>query len=306
MMGKNHARVLSNLDGVDLVAIADEDPSHHLESNKATFVESVDQIVQFNLDYCFVAVPTALHEEVGMKLAASSIHTLMEKPLAADYASALRLTEEYEKRNLIGAVGHIERYNASIQQAKKRIINGELGEIYQVATRRQNPFPKRILDVGVVRDLATHDIDLTLWITGQDYSEINTQKMSLPGRIFEDLVSINAKLSGGIIANHLINWVTPFKERLIVITGSKGAFICDTLTSDLTFYSGAATENHWIELANFRGTSEGDVIKYSFSKPEPLRREHENFRDAVLRKESEIVTMRQGLNVVSVADRILS
>ena len=306
MMGKNHARVLGNLDGVDLVAIADEDPSHHLEGSRAAFVESVDQIIEFNLDYCFVAVPTALHEDVGMKLAASSIHTLMEKPLAADYASALRLTEEYEKRNLIGAVGHIERYNASIQQAKKRINNGELGEIYQVATRRQNPFPKRILDVGVVRDLATHDIDLTLWITGQDYSEINTQKMSLPGRIFEDLVSINAKLSGGIIANHLINWVTPFKERLIVITGSKGAFICDTLTSDLTFYSGAATENDWIELANFRGTSEGDVIKYSFSKPEPLRREHENFRDAVLGKESEVVTMRQGLNVVSVADKILT
>jgi predicted dehydrogenase len=306
MMGRNHARVLSSLEGVELVAIADSDRAHHLQTSQSVFVESVEEIIEFKLDYCFVAVPTALHEQVGLLLAEAGINTLMEKPLASDFSSALRLTEAFEKQNLIGAVGHIERYNASIQQAKRRISNGDLGDIYQVATRRQNPFPKRILDVGVVRDLATHDIDLTMWITDQEYEEINSQMFSLPGRIFEDLVSINGRLSKGTISNHLINWVSPYKERLVVITGSRGAYICDTLNSDLTFYSAETTETEWDELANFRGTSEGDVIKYSFPKSEPLRREHENFRDAVLGKESEIVSMRDGLKVIEVSDRILS
>jgi predicted dehydrogenase len=112
-------------------------------------------------------------------------------------------------------------------------------------------------------------------------------------------------MSRGTIANHLINWVSPYKERLVVITGSKGAFICDTLTSDLTFFSAETTDTEWDELANFRGTSEGDVIKFAFPKSEPLRGEHENFRDAVLGKYSEIVTMREGLAVIEVSDRIL-
>jgi UDP-N-acetylglucosamine 3-dehydrogenase len=305
MMGKNHARILSTLEGVDLVAIADTDKTYHDESGKVKFVRNVEEIISCNLDYCFVAVPTALHEKVGMQLAEASVPTMMEKPLADNYASALRITEEFERRDLIGAVGHIERYNASIVQAKKRINNGDIGDIYQVATRRQNPFPKRVLDVGVVRDLATHDIDLTMWITGQDYTEVNSQVMSLPGRGHEDLVSINARMSGGTIANHLINWISPYKERLTVITGSKGAFVCDTLTSDLTFYSNQSTDNDWIELANFRGSSEGDVIKFSFAKPEPLRREHESFRDAILGKDCEIVSMRQGLSVIKVSDLIL-
>ena len=306
MMGKNHARMLSSLGGVDLVAIADPDKAYHEKNGEVRFVRDVEEIIACDLDYCFVAVPTELHEKVGMQLAEASIPTMMEKPLAADYASALRIAEEFERRNLLGAVGHIERYNASIVQAKRRINNGDIGDIFQIATRRQNPFPKRVLDVGVVRDLATHDIDLTMWITGQDYTEVDAQVMSLPGRDYEDLVSINARLSGGAIANHLINWVSPYKERLTIITGSKGAFVCDTLTSDLTFYSNQSTDNDWIELANFRGSSEGDVIKFSFVKPEPLRREHENFRDAVLGKDCEIVTMRQGLSVIRVSDLILS
>ena len=305
MMGKNHARVLSSLEGVELVAIADSDKSHHQQTGHVAFVERVEEIIEFKLDYCFVAVPTALHEQVGLLLAEAGIHTLMEKPLAPDFSSALRITEAFEKQNLIGAVGHIERYNASIQQAKRRINNGELGDIYQVATRRLNPFPKRILDVGVVRDLATHDIDLTMWITDQEYKEVNSQVFSLPGRKYEDLVSINGRMSKGTIANHLINWVSPYKERLVVITGSKGAYICDTLTSDLTFFSAETTDTEWDELANFRGTSEGDVIKFAFPKSEPLRGEHESFRDAVLGKDSEIVTMREGLAVIEVSDRIL-
>ena len=66
---------------------------------------------------------------------------------------------------LVAAVGHIERYNPALQEMRRRLDAGELGEIYQVATRRQGPFPARIADVGVVLDLATHDIDLTAWVT---------------------------------------------------------------------------------------------------------------------------------------------
>ena len=104
------------------------------------------------------------------------------------------------------------------------------------------------------------------------------------------------------MTNHLVNWLSPFKERVTIITGERGAFIADTLTADLTFHANGSVATTWSDVARFRGVSEGDMVRYAISKPEPLRLEHEAFRDAVLGKGSDIVTMAQGLDTVRVAE----
>jgi hypothetical protein len=126
------------------------------------------------------------------------------------------------------------------------------------------------------------------------------------GREHEDLVAAVGQLADGTVTSHLVNWLTPFKQRETVITGERGAFVCDTLTADLTFYANGTQDTTWDDVANFRGVSEGDVIRFAIPKPEPLRVEHEAFRDAVLGKEADIVTMRQGLNTVRIADQMLA
>jgi UDP-N-acetylglucosamine 3-dehydrogenase len=302
MMGRHHARVLSSLEGVTLVAVADPAGDPHGVAGGRAILGSVDELIESGIDYCMVAVPTIYHEEVGLKLAAAGVHTIIEKPLAPDVASATRLAEAFEKAGLVGAVGHIERYNPSLQEARRRIEAGDLGRVFQVTTRRQNGFPARIADVGVVKDLATHDIDLTAWVTQQEYVWIQARTAHRAGRDHEDLVSAVGQLADGTVTNHLVNWLSPFKERVTVITGERGAYVCDTLTADLTFYANGTQVEAWEDVANFRGVSEGDVIRYAIAKPEPLKLEHENFRDAVLGKPSDIVTMRQGLNTVKVAD----
>jgi predicted dehydrogenase len=171
-----------------------------------------------------------------------------------------------------------------------------------VSTRRQGPFPARIADVGVVKDLGTHDIDLTAWVTQQSYTSVSARTAHRSGREYEDLVAVVASLSSGTIANHLVNWLSPLKERVTVITGERGTFVADTLTADLTFYANGEIATTWDAIAKFRGVSEGDVIRYAIAKPEPLRVEHEQFRDAVLGKEADIVTMEQGLSTVRVAE----
>jgi predicted dehydrogenase len=302
MMGRHHARVLASLEGVDLIGVADPAGDAHGVAGPHSVLGSIEELIEIGIDYCMVAVPTIYHEEVGLKLAAAGVHAIIEKPLAPDVASATKLAEAFEKAGLIGAVGHIERYNPALQEARRRIEAGELGRVFQIATRRQNGFPARIADVGVVKDLATHDIDLTAWITQQDYVWIQARTAYRAGREHEDLVSAVGQLADGTITNHLVNWLSPFKERVTVITGERGAYVCDTLTADLTFYANGTQVEAWEDVANFRGVSEGDVIRYSIAKPEPLKLEHENFRDAVLGKPSDIVTMRQGLNTVKVAD----
>ncbi len=304
MMGQNHARVLASLEGVDFVGICD--PAGEVNSNAQgrQVVSSLDELIAMKIHYAMVAVPTVYHLETGLTLAEAGIHALIEKPLAQDIESAQKLTDAFKKENLIGAVGYIERFNPALQEARKRI--DQLGTLHQIVTRRQGPFPARISDVGVVKDLATHDVDLTAWVTGQRYKNVSARTSHKSGREFEDMVAVVATLDGGTIANHLVNWLSPLKERLTILTGEKGSFVVDTLTADLTYYSNGNVASDWDAVSRFRGVSEGDVTRYAFAKKEPLRLEHENFRDAILGKKSEIVTMEEGLTTVNVVEAIIN
>lgn len=304
MMGRHHARVLNALPGVDLVGVVDPAGNAHSVGGDWTLLPTVTSLIDMGVDYVTVAVPTAAHLEVGTELAEAGVHALIEKPLAESVESAASLASLFAEKGLVGGVGHIERYNPALQSARKRIEVGELGEVYQIATRRQGPFPGRIADVGVVMDLATHDIDLTSWVTQQSYTEIYAQTAHRSGRLHEDLVAATGRLSGGAVVNHLVNWLSPLKERTTVITGENGTYVADTLTADLTYYENGTVDTIWPGLSQFRGVTEGNIIRLAIPKPEPLRVEHENFRDAVLGKPADIVTLAQAVSTVEVAFRL--
>jgi len=305
MMGRHHARVLRSLEGVELVAVADPGGDHYGAADGMKVLPDVESLIAVGIDYCMVAVPTALHDEVGLTLAAAGVPTMIEKPLARDVAGARKLAEAFEQSGLVAAVGHIERYNPSLQSLRTRLEAGELGEVYQIITRRQGPFPSRIADVGVVKDLATHDIDLTAWVAQQPYKSVAAQTAHKSGREYEDLVAVTGLLADGTVTSHLVNWLSPMKERVTVVTGDRGTFVADTLNADLTFHANGIVPTEWDDIARFRGVTEGDMIRYAIAKPEPLRTEHEAFRDAVLGREADIVTMRQGLATVAVAEAVI-
>ena len=310
MMGRHHARVLGSLDGVELVAVADPGGDAHGAANGRPVLGGVEELIAAGIDFAVVAVPTVFHAETGLALAEAGVHTLIEKPLAPDVESATQLTETFERAGLVGAVGHIERFNPSLQNLRKRLEHGELGEVFQVVTRRQGPFPNRIADVGVVKDLATHDIDSTAWVTRQSYTSISAHTAYRSGREHEDLIAMTGRLADGTVVNHLVNWLSPMKERVTIVTGEKGCFVADTLTADLTFYANASapTIPTWEAMQAFRGVSEGDMVRFAIAKPEPLRTELEAFRDAVLDVDGgreRVVSMRQGLQVVRVAEAAL-
>ena len=306
-MGRHHARVLRALDGVDLVVAADPggDP-HGALGGTVPLVADVRELLEYQPDYVVVACPTGMHEEVGLALAEAGVPALIEKPLAHDTPAARRLVEAFESRGLVAAVGHIERYNPALQSMRTRLEAGELGEVFQVATRRQGPFPHRIADVGVVKDLATHDLDLTGWVTGAHYRSVAAKTAHRSGRPHEDLVTVLGELDSGVIANHLVNWLSPLKERVSIVTGERGCFVADTLTADLTYFANGSTRTEWDAVSAFRGVSEGDMTRYAIPKREPLTVEHEAFRDAVEGKaDAAVVTPRQGLRAVMVAEAVL-
>lgn len=305
MMGRHHARVAREVQGFELVAVADALGDPHGVAGPLPLYSSVADLIAHGIDAAVVAVPTHLHEEVGGQLAAAGIHALIEKPVAHSLEAGERLVEAFESRGLTGAVGHIERFNPALMSLRKRLDNGDLGEVYQVHTRRQGPFPARIADVGVMKDLGSHDVDLTAWLARADFKHVSAQTTFRSGREHEDMVSISAKLSNGVMTNHLVNWLTPFKERLTIVTGERGAFVADTLTGDLTFHENGTVATEWEAVTSFRGVSEGTITRFQLEKREPLKVEHEAFRDRILGKPSEAVTLREGLQVLRVCEAAL-
>jgi UDP-N-acetylglucosamine 3-dehydrogenase len=307
MMGRNHARVLSELEGVEFVGVFDPAPTVPARVHDRPVVHELDELLDLDIDYAIVATPTVYHLDMGTRLAEAGIHALIEKPVASSGDDAATLRDLFAAKGLIGGVGHIERYNPALQAARQRIEDGLIGEIYQIATRRQGPFPGRIADVGVIKDLASHDIDLTAWVAQQEYVTVNARTAHRSGRPHEDMVVAVGTLSGGTITSHVVNWLTPFKERITIISGEKGVLVADTLNADLTHFQNGTVQNTWDQAAVFRGVSEGDMTRFALARKEPLLAEHEAFRDSVLAGEPRgIVTLAEGTRVVEIAEQMVA
>jgi len=302
MMGRHHVRILRSLDDIELVGVHDPLGDPHGVAHGLPNAASLDELLSSNLDAAIIATPTDDHLKVGLRMAEAGVHVLVEKPLAVDVEAGRQLLDAFEAAGLVAAVGHVERFNPAVRSLKARLLAGELGEIYQVTTSRQGPFPDRIRDVGVIKDLATHDIDLTAWVAGIPFESVSARVAHRAGRPHEDLVAAVGRLRDGTVTNHLVNWLTPTKERRVTVTGEKGCFVADTLTADLTFFANASVVSEWDAISKFRGVSEGDMIRYAIPKPEPLAVELTGFRDRVLGRGGEIVSAAEGLATLRVAD----
>lgn len=304
-MGRHHARVIRQIDGMELVAVADPAGDPYGVAGELEVLGDVESLISSGIDAAVVAVPTAFHEQVALQLAEARVHTLVEKPLAASVSAGERMAEAFEAAECVGAVGYVERCNAAVVEMRRRMQEGQIGRIHQIATVRQSPFPARIADVGVVQDLATHDLDLTAWLGDSQYERIRAEVSYKARRETEDMVVASGRLRNGVIVSHTVNWLSPFKERKTTVTGELGAFVADTATGDLTFYDNASVDTEWESMAAFRGPSEGDITRYAFRKAEPLVTEHRNFLATIRGEENSVVTMREAVETLRVIDKLL-
>ena len=305
-MGRHHARLLRVSDAFEFVAAVDPDGDRHGALVETPLLASVDDLIERGVELAIVAVPTADHETIATVLAAADVHTLVEKPLADSTESATRVAERFATSTALGAVGHVERFNPALIELRRRLRENELGHVFSITTERVGPFPYRIQDVGVVKDLATHDIDIIMWLSKASIRMVSAQMAHQMGRNHEDLVTAVGKLSDGCVFRLDVNWLTPTKRRTVTVLGERGAFVADLLSADLTFYENAHVPTEWDAVARLSGVSEGDMVRYAIPKPEPLRKELETFA-AMIAGDSgaEIATMEEGVEILRVAEAIL-
>lgn len=198
-LGQHHARVLSEIDGVESVFVCDE---RRARVEKIAARLSCDFVVDWrqligNVDAVTIATPTATHCKIACGLLAEGIHCLVEKPIALDLDEADRMIETAAKSGAQLMVGHLERYNPAMRALRPRVTNPVYFEIHRVS-----PFPNRSLDVDVVLDVMIHDLDAVRWLVGEEVEIDEIRAVGIP--IVSDKVdAANARIEfrNGAVAN---------------------------------------------------------------------------------------------------------
>jgi UDP-N-acetylglucosamine 3-dehydrogenase len=310
-MGRNHARVLSEIPRAELVGVADTDLENAQKvAHRCGATAWSDYLRMFDeakLDAVTIAVPTAEHLRVAQVAIERGLHLFVEKPIALTTEEARQMIELARQRGVCLMIGHIERFNPAVLAMKERLRTGELGRVFQIEARRQSPFPARVEDVGVVIDLAVHDIDIMRYVSESEITRVYAETARRIHGRGEDMLTGLLRLGDGSIGTLIVNWLTPAKIRELFVTGERGMYRVDYITQDLYFYENAvAQEEEWETLGVLRGVSEGRMIRFVVNKREPLRVEHEHFLAAVSGETEIQVTGEDGLRALEVAHALIA
>ncbi|GAA1249882.1 Gfo/Idh/MocA family oxidoreductase [Kitasatospora nipponensis] len=288
--GRQHARVLGTLGGVRLVGVVDPAGDPFGAAPGTPVFAALADLLERRLDYAVVACPTAQHEETGLALAAHGVPVLIERPLAGSAAAAARLVAAFEARGLVAAVGHVERYHPAVAELRARLLDGELGRLLSVLTSRQLPCERRPDGTGVVLDLATHDLDLTRWLTGQEYATLAARTVRRGARGPEDAAVVVGELADGTMVGHQVGRLAPVRERRIAVTGERGCLVADTLAGTLVRHTAPP----------------GEPVGCPLPGRDPLAAQHRQFREAVAGRPGRTVPLREGLRAVELAEDVLA
>ncbi len=310
-MGRHHARVYADLPGIELVGVADADAPNGRAVAKRfggqSYTDYLQMLDELQPDAVSVAVPTVDHLEVALNVIQRGIHLLIEKPIAYTVEQGRQIIAAADKADVRLMVGHIERFNPAVIALKQRLAGGELGRVFQVDVRRLGPFPARVKDIGVVIDLAVHDLDVIRYISNAEIVRVFAETQRRIHSTREDLVSGLVRLDDGTVGSLAINWLTPTKIRKLYVTGELGMFQVDYLTQDLCFFENStATGYDWQTMRVLRGVAEGRMIRHVVAKKEPLVAELEAFRDAVNGERRVEVTGIDGLRALAIAQAVVT
>ena len=293
VMGYNHARVLSEMPGVTLVGVADPDDKQAdfvRRTLGCAAVPSVDDLLALGVDAVSIAAPTHLHRSIALAAIGRGVHVLVEKPITSSVEEGREIIAAARRAGVTLMVGHVERFNPAVQAIKEAIREED---ILSIAITRVGPFPPRMSNVGVVIDLAVHDIDLISWFTGSEIVDVQPQLSSAKAER-EDIALLQFRTASGVLAHINTNWLTPFKARTVHVATKRKYVIGDLLTRQVT------------ECFGFQPDGSYSMRHLSVGHAEPLRAELAAFTAAVRTGTRPAVSGEEGVASLEIAIRCLN
>jgi len=282
-MGRNHARVFSLLEGVDLTAVYDQDKKRAADV-AAEFggiaVDSLDEFVAV-VDAATVAVPTIAHRSVGCELMEKGVHVLMEKPIADTLDDATALIETSQKYDRILQVGHIERFNPVMRELEDR-----LSEPRFIEAHRLSPFPNRSIDIGVVLDLMIHDLEIILHLVRSPIVSVDAVGVAVM-TAREDIANARIRFENGCVANVTASRISPERMRKIRVFQGDCYLSLDYQEQSAGMYR--------------IGESGVEKVDVSVEKDEPLKLELASFVECAKKGQTPQVSGQQGAAALDLA-----
>lgn len=314
-LGRHHARILANMDGVDLIAVADPNAAQAqavAEQHQTDWVTDYSEIID-QCDAVTLVAPTFLHHEIASNCLKQGKHILVEKPLTADVAQAQELIELALDHDSVLQVGHIERFNPAFE-----LLCDSLTSVPRyLRAERLSPFPFRSLDIGVIHDLMIHDIELILHLTGTMPTKVEAFGSQIMGA-HEDTVQARLHFPGGSIADITASRVNPEPRRSLSVWTSTENLTVDLHTRQvsiqrptLSMLTGPAMEDRMRageDVAELRTRVFGEFIEtetIQASDEDALTAELLEFTNCVRNNTQPRVDGKAGLQAVQVADRVL-
>jgi predicted dehydrogenase len=196
-LGRHHARILAELDGVELVAIAEPDEARgrELAAKYGCRWQPDRSGLPGEVDFAVVATPTVKHLECARDFLRAGVACLVEKPLAPDPETCAAILEDARAGGAILGTGHVERFNPALRRAMELGIRPRFIEAHRLA-----PYTFRSTDVGVVLDLMIHDLDLVLAWVGEEVESVDATGGTVLSTA-EDICSARLRFPGGVVAN---------------------------------------------------------------------------------------------------------
>jgi UDP-N-acetylglucosamine 3-dehydrogenase len=284
-MGKNHARLYSELPGVELIGVADVNETlatSIAQSYGCKPFADYNDLLNENLDVLSIVVPTTLHKKVALDAIQKGINVLVEKPIADTVENADEIIKVARQNKVKLMVGHVERFNPAIIKLKELIDSGLLGKVVSISAKRVGPYNPRIRDVGIVLDLGTHDIDIMSYLCGEKIKEVYASAGTVV-HSHEDHAIITLNFGSGSSGVIDTNWLTPHKVRNLTVIGSQGIAEVNYIEETLRIF-----DQEWVRDAKIE-------------KEEPLKLELLHFIDCVQRDKKPLVSGEDGRHALAVA-----
>ena len=285
-LGKHHARLYAEIEGVELTGVVDVIQSRAEEFaalyKTAPYTDYRDLFGK--VDAISLAVPTTDHARIGLDLLEHGIDVLVEKPISSTVEEARKLIDAAARNNRVLQVGHVERFNPVVKLAREAATRPQFFEIHRLAA-----FSPRSLDIDVVLDLMIHDLDIVLSLVPAPVREVRAVGIPvLSPRA--DIANARVEFEDGCVANLTASRVSFEKVRKLRFFQPHDYISVDTASQTGTMVS----------------LRMGGVIERKLEPPnqEPLKLELEAFVDCIRRRGIPAVSGEDGLRALELATRI--
>ena len=302
-MGRQHARLLSELPGVELAALCDVSPEARAWAEELFEVPIFDDwrhLVRHDVPAIVNALPTPEHYETTRAFLEAGKAVLVEKPIAATVDEANELVAIAEHNEAILMVGHVERFNPAVRALQREIEAGNLGEVVNIGSRRVGVARPVAPRTNVVIDLAIHDIDICRFLLGEQGRLVFASGVALGSNLLEDHADIVLRY-GRTVASLQANWITPVKIRRLAVTGTGGFAEVDYLTQSLRMFEGVPSVFKGSVWNFFAVAHESEPRNVEVERVEPLRAELEHFVDCVTNETVPLGDPRQATQALALA-----